>query len=316
MATNYDKTFCWGNLYCYPVGSDTQFCDHWNASSGDPTWERNSADSGKIKIPIYGYHAYRGTGWVSPGPDKKWVGVLINGTEYVTSGRTGLEPVRECSGNDTCGIGVSGTAELIQTSDNPYSNIKQDVKVYWIGASGNTNTFTLNSDTGEWAADFNLTNDFKVLPPKDLSGSVTSVKATKVTATCNLGSWSDNSNIKGTPYTGGGGRDWNFRAQIIYNNSVVYEITKNTGETKTATFEFTDLAKLNLFPTGVPVTMRFTASNDYQQTISYDTTFTLHILGWVVTETGTKKIRYISETAERDMGGGTRYGSEFARRIV
>ncbi len=314
MSISYDKVFDWGNLYCYNIGSGTSFADHWKGTFGDPRWERNGKDSAKIKIDIYGWHAYRGVRWVSPGPDKKWVAVMLNGTEYATSGKVGLEPMNNCGGDDVNAAGVSTTAELIQTSSNTWGNLKLDTRVYWIGASGNTNTFTLNSDTGEWMADYDLTNDFKILPPKNLSGSVTTAKATKIVATCNLGSWSDNTNIKGTPYTGDGGRDWNFRAQIIYNGTVVYEITKNTGETKNATFEFTDLAKLALFPVETDVTMRFTASNDYQQTISYDTTFRLHILGWVVTESGTKKIRYVSETAERDKGGGTKYGSEYATR--
>lgn len=307
MAINYDKVFCWGVVYC------GDFCDRWKGSFGDPTWERNGKDSGKIKISLSGYHAYRNIKWIVPGNDRLWMDLRINGTVITTGGKSAQ--YSDCSGGDSNTTSASGTAELIQTSSNPYGNLKFDIMQYWIGQSGNTNTFSLNSDTGEYAADYDLGNNFKILPPKNLTGSVTSVKATKITATCNLGSWSDNANIKGTPYTGDGGRDWNFRAQIIYNGTAVYEITKNTGETKNATFEFTDLEKLNLFPTGVPVTMRFTASNDYQQTISYDTTFTLHILGWVVTETGTKKIRYISETAERDKGGGTRYGSEFARRI-
>lgn len=298
MAITKDKVIHFATGYCGGLGQD----EHWTTSFGDPTWERNGKDSGKIKIALSGYHAYRYIQWITPRSNGTWLGLTINGTEHITGGKGSL--YNDCTGNDSSSASASGTAELIQTSDNPYSNLKYNITCYWVGASGNTNTFTFQGDIGEWCADYNLNNNFKILPPKNLTGSITSKSTRKVTATCNLGSWSDNVNITGTPYTGDGGRDWNFKAEIIYNGTVYATRTVNTGEAKTATFTFDDASELDNVPIGENAILRFTASNNYQQSITYDVTFQFDFLGWVVENGSTKKIRYIARVAEADEAAG------------
>lgn len=299
MAINYDRTACWGALYC------GDFCDHWTATFGDPTWERNSADSGKIKINLRGYHAYRNVRWVSPGQGT-YVRVLLNGTSYGQA--NGSNTYDDCSGGDAMGVTVNATAELIQTSSNPWGDLNFDVGYCW---GADSHYFSINSDLGEWAATYSLGNNFKILPPKDLTGSVTKKSFRSVEATVSVGSWSDNSNIKGTPYTGAGGRNWNFRAQIYDGGTLLAEKTINTGETKNGTFNFTDL---NL-PVDKDLTMRFTVSNDYQQTISYDTTFKVPFLGWVVTSGSAKKIKGIAIVDMVEDGGATHWNSGYPREV-
>lgn len=299
MAINYDKVACWGAPYC------GDFCDHWTGSFGDPTWERNSADSGKIKIALSGYHAYRNVRWVSPG-QATYVRVLLNGTSYGQA--NGPATYHDCSGNDSMGVSVSATAELIQTSSNPYGHLDFDVGYCW---GADSHYFSINSDLGEWAASYDLNNNFKILPPSNLTGAVTNKTFRSVTATVNIGSWSANSNITGAPYTGSGGRDWNFRAQIIDGGTVLAEKTINTGETKNGTFNFTDL---NL-PVDKDLTMHFTCSNNYQQTIDYDVTFKVPFLGWVVTSGNAKKIKGIAVIDMIEDGGATHWNSGYPREI-
>lgn len=287
MAQSVDKLACWGAFYC------GDFCDHWTGSWQDPTWERNGKDSGKIKIQYSVYHAYRGVRWISPGQPLKTWAVIAGVTQSAASGGNTYD---DCSGNDAMGTTASGTAELIQTSANTYGHLDYDIGQDW----GNTShAFTFNSDLGYYPASYDLNNNFKILPPTGLTGSVTSASPRKVKATCTVSSWSANTNITGNPYTGDGGRNWNFRAQIKYNGVVIDEKTVNTGETKTANFEFNDVTKLDNLPLDTNITMHFTCSNNYQQTIDYDVTFQLEGIGWVVTTASAKKIRYIGVFEDR-----------------
>lgn len=297
MAKNYDRVACWGAMYC------GDFCDHWNGNFSDPTWERNGKDSGKIKFTISGYHAWRNVRWISPGQGT-WVSVEINGTNYAESGHG--TTYDDCGGGDAMGATASGTAELIQTSANPYGHLTFDIRRT---RSNGSTSFSTHEDLGEWPWEMDLTDNFKILPPTGLSGSVTSASPRKIKSTCTIGSWSANNNIKGTPYTGDGGRNWNFRAQIIYNGSVIDEKTTNTGENKTATFEFNDVSRLDNLPLDTNITMHFTCSNDYQQTIDYDVTFQLEAIGWVVTTASAKKIRYIGVFEDRGDSVVTSYNS-------
>lgn len=300
MAISFDRVAEWGAIYC-----SGQFSDHWVGTFGDPTWSRNSADSGKISIGLYGFHAYRNVRWISPG-QATYVRVLINGTSYGQA--SGPATYHDCSGGDAMGVGVSATADLIQTPSNPYGHLQFDIGYCW---GADSHYFSVNSDLGVWPAEYDLGNDFKVLPPKNLTGSVTNSSFRTVTATASIGSWSDNTNIKGTPYTSGGGRTWNFRAQIKNGSTVLAEKTLNTGETKSGTFNFTDL---NL-PIDTNLTMHFTCSNNYQQTVDYDVTFNIPSLGWVVKSGSTKKIKGIAIVDMIELGSGVHWNSGFPKRI-
>lgn len=297
---NYDRVAEWGAIYC--AG---QFSDHWTASFGDPVWERNGKDSGKIKIDCSGYHAYRNVRWISPGQGT-WINLKINDVEYKRQG--GGSTYHDCSGNDSHGVSTSVTAELIQTSSNPYDTLNYDVGYCW---GVDSHYFSIHSDLGEYPAVRTLSDNFKVLPPKNLSGSVTNKSFNSVSASVSVGSWSDNTNITGTPYTQDGGRNWNFRAQIKDGGTVLAELTINTGETKNGTFDFTGL---NL-PVDKDLTMHFTCSNNYQQTIDYDVTFKIPFLGWVVKQGNTKKIKGIAVVDMIELGGATHWNSGYPKEI-
>ena len=304
MAQSVDRVACWGALYC------GDFCDHWVGTWQDPTWSRNGRDSGKIRIQYSVYHGYRGVRWISPGqPTKVWA--IIAGIAQGAAG--GPNTYDDCSGGDAMGITASGTAELIQWANNPYGTLNYDIGMDWGWSS---HAFTFQGDLGYYPASYTLGNNFKILPPKNLSGSVSTKTPRKITASCSVGSWSDNANITGTPYTGDGGRNWNFRAQIKVGSTVVYEITKNTGETKNASFTFDDLNKLNNIPLDTNVTMHFTCSNNYQQTIDYDVTFQIQGIGYVVKSGSVKKIRYMEIIEDRGDTVVRKYSTGRPRRIV
>ena len=299
MSKNYDRVACWGALYC------GDFCDHWNGNFSDPTWERNGKDSGKIKFTISGYHAWRNVRWISPGQGT-WVSVEINGTNYAESGHG--TTYDDCGGGDAMGATASGTAELIQTSANPYGHLTFDIRRT---RSNGSYSFSTHEDLGEWPWEMDLTDNFKVLPPTGLTGSVTSADYRKVKVNVNIASWSANTNITGAPYTGDGGRDWNFRAQIKDGGTVVAEQTISTGETKNGTIT---IDNLNL-DVGKNYTMHITCSNNYQQTVDYDVTFTVPFYGWVVTSGSAKKIKGFAVIDSIEDGSGVHYSVGYPKEV-
>ena len=111
-----------------------------------------------------------------------------------------------------------------------------------------------------------LTNDQKILPPKGLTASLQNISEAALDVTASIESWSDNQNIVGTPYTQGGGRNWNFMAEIKTERSTasttIKRIELNTGENKTATFNFAGLSLVS----DTTYWVRIVVSNDFQQT--------------------------------------------------
>lgn len=305
MAQSVDKLAEWGAIYC-----GCQFADHWTGTWQDPTWERNGKDSGKIKVKYNVYHAYRCVRWISPGqPTKTWA--IIEGNAQ--SAASGPNTYHDCGGGDAMGTSSNGEASLVQTSDNPYDVLHYDIGQDW----GNTShAFTFNSDLGYYPATYTLNDNFKISPPQTMSGTVTTKDPRRIVCRCQIDKWSKNENIKGTPYTADGGRDWNFRAQIKVGETVVYEIKKNTNETMNADFTFDDLSKLKDVPLDTDVVMHFTCSNNYQQTTDYDVTFRITGIGYVVRQGSTKKIRYIQIMEDRGDAIYTFYNSGLPGRIT
>ena len=304
MAKTVDKIAQWGAIYC-----GCQFADHWKGTWQDPTWERNSKDSGKIKVQYNVYHAYQCVRWITPGQPTYLQAII----EDWTSGKTnGSNTFHDCGGGDAMGITATGTGELIQTDSNPYGTLHYDIRMSW---GWNDNKFTFYEDLGYYPATYELDDDFKISKPQTMTGSISFADPRKINCSCSIDKWSKNKNIKGTPYTDGGGRNWNFRAQIKVNGTVVYEITQNTGETKSADFEFTDLTKLKDVPLDTDVVMHFTCSNNYQQTEDFDVTFRLQGIGYVVKQGSTKKIRYIEIWEDRGNTIVHSYNSGRPRRI-
>lgn len=292
-----DRVACWGALYC------GDFCDHWTGTWQDPTWERNGKDSGKIKIQYNVYHAYRNVRWISPGKALRTEAIIAGiGQGNQGSGNT----YDDCSGGDAMGTTASGTAELIQTSANPYGHLDYDIRV-----DRTSSSFTFNEDLGYYPGSYDLNDNFKILPPTGLTGSVTDADYRKVKVNVNIASWSANANITGAPYTGDGGRDWNFRAQIKDGGTVVAEKTISTGETKNGTIT---IDNLNL-DVGKNYTMHITCSNNYQQTVDYDVTFTVPFYGWVVTSGSAKKIKGFAVIDSIEDGSGVHYSVGYPKEV-
>ena len=298
---------------CHPPGN---YAERGYLEGYPVSFERKSANTATVKVNCKSETALIYVNWIRPGaPYTQYVSC-----EGVDVGSAGSTQQNNCTGNwGGMACSASGTYSFTQTSSNKTA-VWVDGRWAWTGRNWNTivNTWSGNG----WSTlKVELGNGYRVLPPKNLTGSITYKNSTRVKASCSLDSWSDNGNIKGTPYTGNGGRNWNFQAQIKNGSSVLKTLTKNTGETKSADFDFTGL---NL-PVDVNLTMLFTASNNYQQTITYSVSFKIDSLGYVTTTASSKRIKYITITYPYDvaqdnpslapLAGATKYVYKRAKKI-
>ena len=311
MASKYE-TVNWGKVYC---GGGVDFCEQGYYRLDNPKFVRKNASEAYIQIDYEARHWYKGVRWVAPGRPQ-YLSAVINGVEVGTSGQ--IVGIDDCSGSawfmETIASGNSGTA-FTQTSANSITSLSLDPIYNWVGASGNWNTFQFSDPTSgnNWAPlvyDIN-NNNYKILPPTGLTHTVSKTTETQVTTTANLASWSANPNITGTPYTGSGGANWNFQCNIKLNGTAVATISLNTGETKTATADFTGI----LLKTDTTYTIEWIARNNYQQQVVSTSTFKLLFIGYVVTQASTKKISYITITDPQEEGGNVHYDIRYARRI-
>lgn len=290
MASKYE--YYWGAyLYCGGAGP---YSERGYFEGNPVSFTRRSANTATVRVNVRTELCRAWTRWSIPGR-YIWQETLVNGSAI---GRTNGVQIDNCSGNWGNCLSHSGTYSFTQTANNVTSIGINGRSGYQ--SSGGEVSFYWSVDNAWGNLDVPIGNSFRILPPKGLTGRIVSKHWDKVVASCSLDSWSDNVNIGGTPYTGSGGRSWNFQAVLKNGSTILKTLTVNTGETKNATFTFTDL---NL-PTDTNLTIEFTASNNYQQTVSTSVTFQITYLGWVVTTGSAKKIRYI-QTVDPIEDGGT-----------
>lgn len=286
MASKYEY-FHSSTNYCGCCYSERGYYEGYPES-----FERKSKDTATVKVRCKAELCRTWVRWAVEGR-YKWTDVYCDGNKVARSNSTQWN---NCSGNwGNCDGMANGTWSFTQTSYNKTSVSINGRSGYQ--TSGGETTFWWDSENGWSKLTVDIGNNFRILPPKNLTGSVTSKTTAAVTATCSLGSWSDNSNIGGTPYTSGGGRTWNFRAILKNGSTTIATLTQNTGETKSATFNFTGL---NL-PVNTNLTVEFTASNNYQQTTTATTTFKIESLGLVITSSSSKHIKYMTITYPYDI---------------
>ena len=298
MASKYEYFYS-STFYCNGGYSERGYYEGYPES-----FERRSKDTATVKVRCKAELCRANVRWAVEGR-YKWTDVYCEGTRVARSNSTQWNNCSWDWGN--CDGMANGQYSFTQTSSNKTA-------VYINGysgfqTSGGETTFWWKNDNGWSDLKVDIDNNYRILPPKNLSGSITSKNARKVVAKCTLGSWSDNANIKGTPYTADGGRTWNFQAVLKNGNNTIKTLTKNTGETKEATFTFDNL---NL-PVDTNLSVVFTASNNYQQTVSTTTTFSVASMGWVVTSASKKKIKYISVTEPTELGGSVKYISRIKK---
>lgn len=289
MASKHE--YFWGDwLYCNGAGP---YSERGYFYAHAASFTRKTASTANVRIDVSTELCRAWVKWAQQGR-YIWQETLVDGNVV---GRANGTQWDNCSADWGNCLTHSGSYTFEQTANNRtqvringrsgYQSSGGEVSFYWI------------ADNGWGDLVYTLNNNFRILPPKSLSGQVLSKSHEEVVAKCTLGSWSDNANIGGTPYTGSGGRNWNFRAVLKNGNTIIQTLTTNTGETKEATFTFTGL---NL-PIDTNLTIEFTASNNYQQTISTTVTFKITYFGWVVTNTYAKKIKYIKIVSPIEDGG-------------
>lgn len=142
-----------------------------------------------------------------------------------------------------------------------------------------------------------LNNNQKILPPKGLNAQIQSYTRTTLKTTASITSWSDNTNIKGTPYTQGGGRTWNFMAEIKAakdtSSTTIKRIEKNTGNTMNATWNFTGLELAQ----NTTYWVRYVVSNEFQQIQETWLSFTTPKVGPMTVTIGTYNRKRVNFTA-------------------
>lgn len=307
MAVNIDRSIDYGPYYC---GGSGNYGEYWQGSIGDlKAWERAGKDSGWIKFDAWFRHQRHWIQWVVPGRNMHNT-IRVNDVDIISGGV--MQNYNQCNGSWSNAVYVSGEVKLKQTPSNPYGTLNIDLGQYWAGASNPNNFFSYRSDFGSYPAIYTLNNNYKILPPTGLTATLDEGKNIIVRSHCSLTSWSANTNIKGTPYTGDGGRDWNFKAELREGNTVIASQTFNTGETKTASVTFD--RNSNPLRVGHTYYVRWTASNDYQQTVYTDTpTFSPPCLGYIVDSNGAQhKIAYYSITDSVEEGEGVKFSYRFA----
>lgn len=292
MASKYE--YYYGDyLYCDRTG---RYSERGYFEAYPTGFTRKTASTATVSIHVATELCRANVQWLREGR-YIWQETLVDGN---IAGRSTGQQVNNCTANWGNCLTHSGTYSFEQTSNNRtslgingrsgYEAAGGEINFYWSVENG-WNNLTLTLD-----------NNYKILPPTGLSGQILSKRHDRVVAKCTLSSWSANTNIKGTPYTGTGGKNWNFRAVLKNGSNVIKTLTTNTGETKEATFTFTGL---NL-PTDTTLTVEFTASNNYQQTVSTSVTFQVTHFGWIVTQGSAKKIRYIQIVAPIEDGGSVK----------
>ena len=99
-------------------------------------------------------------------------------------------------------------------------------------------------------------------------------------------------------------RNWYFVAKLKQGNTVLATLNKTTGTTKTATLTFDRASTANKLLVDTTYTVEWTISDKtdtFGQTFTKSSTFTLPCLGYIVTETGRKKISYFTITYPYDI---------------
>ena len=262
------------------------------------SFTRRNKDSATVTISAGTEMTRANVGWSGNGWRYLWQETVVDGN--IIGRGTGTQH-DNCSANWGNAVSHSGSYSFTQTSNNK-NEIRINGRSGYQTGSGEA-SFYWNVDNGWTELVIPVTNDYKVLPPSGLTGSISVKNSRIIRASCNLSSWSANPHIGGTPYTSGGGRAWNFRAQIKLNGKVIKSIEKNTGEARTASFDFSGLdLKLD-----TNYTLEFTASNNYQQTVTYQTTFTIEPMGYIVRDNQVKKIKSIAIVNMNELGGDTQY---------
>lgn len=292
MASKYE--YYWGDyLYCNGAGP---YSERGYFEAYPTSFTRKTASTATVSVHVATELCRAWVRWSQPGR-YIWQETLVDGNIV---GRSNGQQWDNCSSGWGNCLTHSGTYSFEQTSNNRTTlgiNGRSAYQASWGEVS-----FYWSVDNGWSNLNLTLDNNYRILPPTGLTGQIVSKHHDRVIARCTLNSWSANANIGGTPYTGSGGRNWNFRAVLKNGSTVIKTLTQNTGETKTATFNFTDLD----LPTDTTFTIEFTASNNYQQTISTSVTFQVTYLGWVVKQGSAKKIRYIQVVAPIEDGGGVK----------
>lgn len=263
------------------------------------SFTRRDASTANVTVEAYVQYWNRYIRWVNPnGWSRIWA--VFNGVER---GYGELQPhPDDCSGSWVNGVNTRQQYTFTQTSSN-ITNIQIDTRCGYQTTAGG-HYFTASGD-GFGYLDLPIPTNYQILPPTGLTGSITSQNPAKVTATASLGSWSTNPNIKGTPYES----TWNFQARIMNGTTVVATVTRNTGEAKNATFEFTGIA----LKSGINYHIEITAKNDYQQTQVINTgTFSFPCLGHIISPDGTDdKILYFTVTDSIEEGENTKYSYQY-----
>lgn len=300
MAIDIYRVNTYGPYYC--GGGSGNYGERWRGHVGDPVWTRKSEDSGEISFSMWGTHDRQWISWVRPNSPCH-ISLLVNGIEHITGAV--MYNYDQCNANWSNAVTASGTIRLTQTNANAYTVLNIDLGVTWRGAT-QENYFTYYGDNGVYPAIITLTDDFKVLPPEGLTGTIVSKNPTSLTCTCSIDRWSKNTNITGTPY---GSQTWNFQARIKTGDTVVATVNLNTNETKNATFNFTGLG----LKADTDYYVEFTAKNNYQQTqVINSSTFRFPCLGHIISPDGTDdKIVYFSITDSIEEGENTKYSYRY-----
>lgn len=292
MASKYE--YFWGDrLYC---GGQGPYSERGYFYAHATSFTRKTASTANVRIDVATELCRAWVMWAREGR-YIWQETLVDGN---VAGRASGSQWNNCSGNWGDCITHSGTYTFEQTANNR-TQVRINGRSGYEASWGEV-VFYWTTDNGWGDLVYTLNNNFLVLPPKGLTGQVISKNHEMVVARCNLQSWSDNPNIGGTPYTGSGGKDWNFKAVLKNGNNIVKTLTLNTGENREATFTFDNLD----LPVDTNLTIEFTASNNYQQSISTTITFKISYFGWIVTNSSAKKIKYIKIVAPIEDGGAVK----------
>ena len=212
-------------------------------------------------------HSYKYTygcvQWVDP---SQWMKACIM---YSSSTGTNQEKARQ---DRQRWSGCGNLAELNQTNGSFEGTItSSDSQITCTGAEANRADRPWSFSGPDYCSvTIPLPLTHQVRPPQYISISANDIKFNQVKAKINIHSWSDNPNIKGVPYTLGGGANWNWHFKLLLGTTLIKEqyYPANNELVKEHLFD-----NLNLSPS-TTYTIIGEARNEFQQQISGNFTFT------------------------------------------
>lgn len=233
------------------------------------TFSHDPSNASRALLGFNGWYQQRWGNviWINPNLDMGYAIAYYSSTEY--HGIKIDKTIRRWTGCPSNGSYVD--RETSGSFTGTISNTDSSIKCFGVTRNKTTDPWPGFSNQESCWIEISLPNTHKILPPKDLQGDIGTFNINEVNVSATVSSWSDNPNIKGIPYTLGGGANWNWGFKIMQGTTLIKEVYLAGDNSLSKNYKFTNLNLIS----NTAYTIHYFARNDFQQEITATRNFTI-----------------------------------------